>query len=121
VPRTYVVRKIEESDRAKWEGWAQVEEERGDFEAAQGHRDFLRQWEQEKGQEKEELVCPVCQRRWLKLTARGIRPSRVSDSTGLVRGWVPTACRVRRCRQLSSPTSRFPSRLGPTPPKLPWR
>jgi hypothetical protein len=29
VPRTYIVRKVEEeSDRAKWEGWAQAEEGR---------------------------------------------------------------------------------------------
>jgi hypothetical protein len=71
VPRTYQIRQVEESDRAKWEGWAQAEAERGDFEAAQGHRDFLRQWEQDHGQEKEELVRPICERRWLKPTARG--------------------------------------------------
>jgi hypothetical protein len=31
VPRTSVVRKIEASDRAKWEGWSQSEEARGEF------------------------------------------------------------------------------------------
>lgn len=51
MPRTYVVRRIEESDRAKWEGWAEAEEERGDFEAARGHRDFLRQWAVEQGED----------------------------------------------------------------------
>jgi hypothetical protein len=80
VPGTYVVRKVEESDRPKWEGWDQVEEERGDFEATQGHRDSLGQWEQEQGQEKEELVCPIFQRRWLSPIARGTsRPHRLSD------------------------------------------
>ena len=43
VYRSFQVRQIEEGDRAKWEGWAQAEEERGDFAAAQGHRDFLEQ------------------------------------------------------------------------------
>jgi len=50
VPRTYVVRKVEESDRAKGEGWARAEEER---------------------QEREELACPICQRQSLTPTARG--------------------------------------------------
>jgi hypothetical protein len=58
VPRTDVVRKVEESDRAKWEGWAQAEEERGDFDEAHGSRGFLRQWEQGQSQEKEDLVRP---------------------------------------------------------------
>jgi hypothetical protein len=70
VYRTFQIRQIEESDRAKWEGWAQAEEERGDFEAAQGHRDFLEQWEKEQGQD-EELVCPICGSPWVKPTARG--------------------------------------------------
>lgn len=65
VTRTYRVRQIEESDRAKWEGWAQAEEARGEFDMAQMTRESLRQWEKEQGQEKEELVCPVCQRQWL--------------------------------------------------------
>jgi hypothetical protein len=34
-------------------------------------RDSLRQWEKEQGRPMEELVCPICQRRWLKPTARG--------------------------------------------------
>ena len=71
VTRTYRVRQIEESDRAKWEGWAQAEEARGEFDMAQMTRESLRQWEKEQGQEKEELVCPVCQRQWLRPTARG--------------------------------------------------
>lgn len=56
VPRTYVVSKVEESDPAKWEGWAQAEEERGDFEAAQGHRDSLRQWVVEQGEDAPTLL-----------------------------------------------------------------
>jgi hypothetical protein len=44
VPRTSVVRKIEASDRAKWEGWAQAQEERGQFDMAQMTRDNLRKW-----------------------------------------------------------------------------
>ena len=71
VTRTYLVRQIEEGDRAKWEGWAQAEEARGEFDRAQMARDSLRQWEAEEGQEKEELVCPICQRGCLKPTARG--------------------------------------------------
>ncbi|MGA7088925.1 MAG: hypothetical protein WB116_11750 [Candidatus Dormiibacterota bacterium] len=60
VYRSFLVRQIDASDRAKWEGWAQAEEERGEFEAAQGTRDFLQKWEAEQGQSKEELVCPIC-------------------------------------------------------------
>jgi hypothetical protein len=71
VSRTYLVRQIEESERAKWEGWAQAEEERGEFEAAERRRDFLRRWEEEQGQDKEQLVCPICGSRWLKPTGRG--------------------------------------------------
>jgi hypothetical protein len=71
VYRTYQVQQIEESDRAKWAGWAQAEEEPGEFEEAQATRDFLRRWEAEQGQDKEELVCPICERRWLQPTARG--------------------------------------------------
>jgi hypothetical protein len=71
VYRTYQVRQIDESDRAKWEGWAQAEEERGEFDMAQATRDSLKRWESEQGQEKEELVCPICQRRFLQPTARG--------------------------------------------------
>lgn len=70
MPRTYIVRKVDESDRAKWEGWAQEEGERGEFDMAQLTRDTLRKWEQEQGQEREELVCPICQRRFLRPTAR---------------------------------------------------
>jgi|GEM_PF-3864475 len=76
VYHTYQFRQIEESNRAKWEGWAQAKDERGDFDEAQGTRDFLKKWEEEQGQEKEELVCPTCQRRWLTPTARGtLRPT----------------------------------------------
>ena len=71
VYRAYQVRQIEVSDRAKWESWAHAEKERGDFEEAQGARDFLKKWEAEQGQEKEELVCPICQRRFLQPRARG--------------------------------------------------
>lgn len=45
--RTYVIRKVEESDRAKWEGWAHAEEERGEFDMAQMPRDTRRKWEAE--------------------------------------------------------------------------
>lgn len=72
MPRTYIVRKVEESDRAKWEGWALAEEERGEVDMAQMTRDNLRKWEQEEGQERAELVCPICQRRFLVPTARGM-------------------------------------------------
>ncbi|MHB8394344.1 MAG: hypothetical protein ACYDC5_07560 [Candidatus Dormibacteria bacterium] len=71
VYRTYQIRQVEESDLAKWEGWAQAEEERGEVQAAQGTRDFLRQWDADQGQEKEELACPICGSRWLTPTARG--------------------------------------------------
>ena len=71
MPRTYVVRKVEESDRAKGEGWARAEEERGEFDMAQMTRANLRKWEQEEGQEREELACPICQRQSLTPTARG--------------------------------------------------
>ncbi len=43
VYRTYEVRQIEEGDRAKWEGWAQAKEARGEFGTAQMARDSLRQ------------------------------------------------------------------------------
>jgi hypothetical protein len=52
VVRTFVVRKVQENDRAKWEGWAQAEEEPGEVEMAQMTRDTLRKWEQEGGRER---------------------------------------------------------------------
>ena len=74
VPRTYRVRNIEGSDRAKW---AQAEEARGELDMAEMTRESLRQWEREQGQEKEALVCPVCGNSWLTPTARGTsRPHR---------------------------------------------
>ena len=38
---------------------------------AQMTRDNLRRWEQEEGQAREELVCPICQRPFLVPTAKG--------------------------------------------------
>lgn len=42
VSRTIVIRQVEESDRAKWEGWAHAEEDRGEFDMAQTTRGTLR-------------------------------------------------------------------------------
>lgn len=71
VARTFVIRNVEESDRAKWDGWVRAEEERGEFDMAQMTRDNLRKREREEGQGRVELVCPICQRRFLVPIAKG--------------------------------------------------
>jgi 8-oxo-dGTP pyrophosphatase MutT (NUDIX family) len=52
----------------------QVEHEFEGVQYSQEEDYFLRQWEQEQSQEKEELVCPICERRWLSPTASGTSP-----------------------------------------------
>ncbi|HUY24338.1 MAG TPA: hypothetical protein VMV09_03410, partial [Candidatus Saccharimonadales bacterium] len=77
VPRTYRVRQIEETDRVDSEWRAERAEARGDLEEAQIIRSALKRWESEQGQEREELIFPVCESRWLSSTARGTsRPHR---------------------------------------------
>lgn len=71
MPRSYTVRKIEDSDRAKYESWVEAADAHGGSDGAEMTRESLRQWEREQGLEKEALVCPVCGRSWLSPTARG--------------------------------------------------
>ena len=74
VSRTYVIRTIEPADREK-NAWQIVRaEERGDPEEAEIIKRVFAEWEQEQGQPRERLVCPVCGDGWLSPTARG--PSR---------------------------------------------
>jgi predicted RNA-binding Zn-ribbon protein involved in translation (DUF1610 family) len=60
VTRTYTVRKIEPEDRARWARFAQDARDRGDLEEAEGYERSLAEWEKEQGQQREQLVCPVC-------------------------------------------------------------
>jgi len=61
ISRTYTIRNIEAADCEQWEWRAQRAEARGDSEEAQALRDSLAKWEKEQGQERERLVCAVCQ------------------------------------------------------------
>src|SRR5713101_562703 len=69
ISRTYTIRNIEAADCEQWEWRAQRAEARGDSEEAQALTDSLAKWEKEQGQERERLVCAVCQSAWLKPTA----------------------------------------------------
>jgi hypothetical protein len=110
VPRTHVVRKVEERDRAKWEGWAQAEEELGEFDMAQMTRATLRKWKQDEGQEREELVCPICERRFLVPTTKGASRTHTRRDPPQ-----PSWDRVRRIRkdiqELQTELDREPDRL----------
>lgn len=77
VPRTYVIRHITDEDRAKNAWFIEKAEARGDQEEAEAYRRSLTQWEQEQGQTREKLVCPVCGDSWLVPTSRGTSPPHV--------------------------------------------
>jgi hypothetical protein len=80
VAQTYVIRKIEDADRAKYGRRIANAEARNDPEEAQFWKDALAQWETEQGEERERMVCPVCQSSWLTPTSSGTsRPHRRSD------------------------------------------
>ena len=94
VPRTYEIRKITDDDRANYLLRIERCEARGDHEEAEGHRQFLADWEREQGESRERLVCAVCGAQWLSPTAKGTaRPHRRDDSAG------PSWDRVRQLRK----------------------
>jgi hypothetical protein len=71
VSRSYTVRKIEPTDRAKNELWIKHAEERGDIDEAAALRDSFAEWEKEQGLTRERLVCAVCGSSWLSPSSRG--------------------------------------------------
>jgi len=94
VLRTYEIRKITDDDRAKYTMWIERCEARGDYEEAEGHRQFLANWEREQGESRERLVCAVCGSHWLSPTLKGTaRRHRRDDSGG------PSWDRVRQLRK----------------------
>jgi hypothetical protein len=80
VSQTYVIRKIEDADRATYARRVTNAEADGDAESARFWTDSLAEWGRDQGQERERLVCPICLSSWLTPTSRGTsRPHRRHD------------------------------------------
>src|SRR5205085_2662169 len=71
VSRTYAIRQIEESDREEHARQIARAEERDDSDWVEAVRQSFKRWEDEQGQQKERLVCPVCGDGWLVPTSKG--------------------------------------------------
>ena len=94
VPRTYVTRSIEDTDRADHARRLARAEERGDLEELEIIKESFSRWEQEQGSKYERLACPVCRDGFLVPTASGTsRPHARRDWTQ------PSWDRVRRLRK----------------------
>jgi len=78
VPTAYVIRRIEDADRADHVRELERAQARGDLNEVQIIKDVFAQWEREQGQQKERLACPVCGDSWLVPIAKGTsRPHRL--------------------------------------------
>lgn len=81
VPRTYVVRTINDHDRAEHARHVAQATARGDLEQVEIYSDGFAEWEQEQGVQRERLACPVCGDSWLVPTRDGrSRPHSRRDS-----------------------------------------
>lgn len=94
VSQTYVIRKIEPDDRLKNARWVEHALLRGDPEEAAAVRDSFAEWERDQGQQRERLVCAICESSWLSPTARGTARThrRVDDA-------LPSWNKVRRLQK----------------------
>jgi hypothetical protein len=94
VAQAYVIRKIDTEDRAKNARWIAHAQLRGDPEEVAVLEAAFAEWERDQGQERERLVCAVCESSWLSPTASGTaRAHRRLD------GALPSWDRVRRIQK----------------------